>query len=372
MDTDTLLREWSIITGLLPSDWRELARTTGALTREREIRDPGTLLLLILMHVGTGLSMRQTAARAERAGLARISDVSLRSRMRNSGAWLLALAERLFASSPFRGALTAVSGGRPIRVVDATTVSEPGSTGTDWRVHYSLELPTLQCDFFEVTGASGGETYTRFPVRPGDIILGDRGYSHREGVAHVVDAGGDAVVRLNMGGFPLLDGQGGPFDLLTSLRTLPKHEPGEWPVSFTAHGRSYSARLIAIRKSAASAKQSRDKVVRAARKKQKTVRPETLDAAGYMIVLTTLGATASASEVLELYRARWQVELAFKRMKSLLGAGHVPKKDPKAAQAWIHGKLLAVLLIERLGESARLFSPWGYELRPSESLAGVH
>lgn len=372
MDADTLLREWSIITGFLPPDWRELARTTGALTREREIRDPSTLLLLILLHVGTGLSMRQTAARAERAGLARISDVSLRSRMRNSGKWLLTLAERLFTASPYREALPMVSEGRQIRVVDATNVSEPGSTGTDWRVHYSLMLPSLECDFFEVTGASGGETYSRLPVRPGDVILGDRGYSHRQGVAHVVDAGGDVVVRLNTGAFPLCDAQGTAFNLLEALRTLPEHEPGEWPVSFVASERSYSARLVAIRKSAVAAKQSRDKLIRSARKKQKQVRPETLEAAGYIIVLTTLGPSMPAAEILELYRSRWQVELAFKRIKSLLGAGHVPKKDPESARAWIHGKLLAVLLIEKLGEAARLFSPWGYELPPGKSLAGVH
>ena len=372
MDTETLLREWSIITGLLPPDWRELARTSGAITREREIRDPSTLLLLILLHVGTGLSMRQTAARAERAGLARISDVSLRSRMRNSGEWLLALAEQLFASSPYGGVLSTASEGRQIRVVDATNVSEPGSTGTDWRVHYSLRLPSLECDFFEVTGASGGETYTRLPVQPGDVILGDRGYSHRQGVAHVVDGGGDVVVRLNTGAFPLCDAQGAAFDLLAALRKLPEHEPGEWPVVFEASGRNFAARVVAIRKSAIAAKQSRDKIARAARKKQKQVRPETLEMAGYIIVLTTLGPSAAASEVLELYRSRWQVELAFKRMKSLLGAGHVPKKDPQAARAWIYGKLLAVLLIEKLGEAARLFSPWGYELPAGKPLAGVH
>jgi len=372
MDADTLLREWSIITSFLPPNWRELARTTGALTREREIRDPSTLLLLILLHVGTGLSMRQTAARAERAGLARISDVSLRSRMRNSGEWLLALAEQLFAASPFGGALSTVSEGRQIRVVDATNVSEPGSTGTDWRVHYSLRLPSLECDFFEVTGASGGETYTRLPVQPGDVILGDRGYSHRQGVAHVVDGGGDVVVRLNTGAFPLRDTQGAAFDVLGAMRTLPEHEPGEWPVVFDASGRNYAARLVAIRKSAVAVKQSRDKLVRAARKKQKQVRPETLEAAGYIIVLTTLDPSTPASAVLEMYRSRWQVELAFKRIKSLLGAGHVPKKDPQSARAWIHGKLLAVLLIEKLGEAARLFSPWGYELPAGKSLAGVH
>ena len=372
MDTETLLREWNIIAGFLPPDWRELARTTGALSREREIRDPDTLLRLVLLHVGAGLSMRQTAARAERAGLARISDVSLRSRIRNAGPWLRMLAQRMFAASRLGGTPVATSEGRQVRVVDATTVSEPGSTGTDWRVHFSLRLSSLECDFFEVTDPSGGETYTRLPVQPGDVILGDRGYSHREGVAHVVDRGGDVVVRLNTGAFPLCDVHGAAFDLLGSLRTLPHHEPGEWQVTFTASGRCYAARVVAIRKSAEAARQSREKLIRSARKKQKQVRPETLEAAGYVIVLTTLGSGTPASEVLELYRARWQIELAFKRLKSLLGVGHVPKKDPEAARAWIHGKLLAVLLIERLGEAARLFSPWGYEVPTGKPLAGVH
>jgi hypothetical protein len=372
MDTETLLREWSIITGFLPPDWRELARTTGALTREREIRDPDTLLLLILLHVGTGLSMRQTAARAERAGLASISDTSLRNRVRKAGSWLRTLAERLFSADPHRESLAAGSPGRQVRVVDATTVNEPGSTGTDWRVHYSLKLPSLECDFFEVTDPSGGETYSRLPVQPGDVILGDRGYSHREGVAHVVDGGGDVIVRLNTGAFPLLDSQGAAFNLLGSLRTLSEQEPGEWLVSFAASGRSYTARVVAVRKSEEAAKRSREKLLRIARKKQKQVRPETVEATGYVIVLTTLGSGTPAAEILELYRSRWQVELAFKRMKSLLGAGHVPKKDPESARAWIYGKLLAVLLIEKLGEAARLFSPWGYKLSAGEPVAGLH
>jgi hypothetical protein len=372
MDTETLLREWSVITGFLPPDWRELARSTGAFTRGREIRDPDTLLLLLMLHIGTGLSMRQTAARAERAGLAQITDVSLLDRMRKSGPWLRILAQRLFAESPHREALREASESRQLRVVDATTIREPGSTGTDWRVHYSLKLPSLECDFFEVTDPSGGETYTRLRVKSGDVILGDRGYSHRRGVAHVVDAGGDVVMRLNTGAFPLLDARGQAFDLLGSLRTLPEHGPGEWPVFFTASGRRYAARVVAIRKSKAAAKQSREKLLAIARKKQKQVRPETLEAAGYIVVLTTLGPENSAADVLELYRFRWQVELAFKRMKSLLGAGHVPKKNQDSARAWIHGKLLAVLLIEKLGQAARLFSPWGYRVPAGEPLAGVH
>ena len=57
--------------------------------------------------------------------------------------------------------------------------------------------------------------------------------------------------------------------------------------------------------------------------------------------------------------ARWQIELHFKRIKSLLRLGHLPKRSDESARAWIQGKLLTVLLIERLIEDARFFSPWG-------------
>lgn len=364
MDADTLMREWGIITQLLPPGWRDLARTTGAFKRGRQVRDPGTLLQLILLHVSTGLSLRQSAARAERLALARISDVALLKRLRSSEQWLHALCTRLFAGSAFHRPLPHVAGDRAVRVVDATHVSEPGSTGTDWRVHYVLGVPSLECDFFEVTDARGGESYTRIPVRPGDIILGDRGYCRREGLAHVIKAGGDVVVRLHGSALPLLDMEGRTFDPLQAVRTLKGHEPHEWRVQFTADGQTYSARLCAVRKSDAATQHARRHIHRAARK-QKQVRPATLEMAEYLVVLTTLAQDTSTTDVLELYRARWQIELAFKRLKSLFGAGHVPKYDPASARAWLHGKLLAVLLIERLSQEARFFSPWGFRLGPA-------
>lgn len=364
MRAETLVHEWGIITDLLPPDWRDLARSTGALQRARQVRDPSTLLLLILLHAGTGLSLRQAAARARSAGLAQISDVGLFKRMRGAAPWLQALAARMFATSPFRGSLPGLPASLRVRVVDATTICKPGSTGTDWRVHYVLRLPSLECDFFEVTPASGGESYKRVPVLPQDLILADRGYCHRDGAAHVLDCGGDLVVRLNARAFPLLEpGSGAPLPPLQMLRTLQGHTPAEWSVAFEARGRRYDARLCAIRKSALAAQQAQACLLRSASKKQKQILPETLELAEYVAVLTTLPATTSCVAVLELYRTRWQVELAFKRLKTLLGAGHVPKYDPESARAWIYGKLLSVLLIERLSLEARLFSPWGFPLR---------
>jgi len=366
MDQATLDEEWGIIAGLLPPGWQDLARTTGALRRARRVRDPETLLRLILLHVGSGLSLRQAAARAKRTGLASISDVALLKRLRGSSQWLQRLAEQMFATSPFHQPLGEVPAHRRLRVVDATNFRSRAARATDWRIHYVLELPSLACDFFEVTDASGGETYRRVPVVPGDIILGDRGYSQRAGVAYVMNAGGDVVVRLNAGSFPLTDAGGVPLDLLPRLRGLEAHQPGEWAVRFEEADRVYQARLCAVRKTTAAAEKAKKAIRREARKnKSKAAQPQTLELAEYVLVLTTLPRPSlSGANVLLLYRARWQVELAFKRIKSLFGTGHLPKYDPQSARAWLHAKLLAVFLIERLRQEARFFSPWGFELKP--------
>jgi hypothetical protein len=373
MRADILAEEWGVITRFLPEGWQELARATGALKRARQVRSADVLLRLVFLYAASGLSLQQAAARASAAGLARLSNVALMKRMRTAESWLRAITERMFAAGWRDAPVEALPSGRQVKIVDATHVRVSGSSGTDWRLHYVLRLPTLTCDFAEVTDARGGETYTRIPVQSGDIILGDRGYCHREGVAHVVGRGGDVVVRLNANSFPLLGAYGERFDLLSAMRSLKEHEPGSWPVHFQANGRDYAARLCAVRKSVSAGQSAKERLLKAARKKGKTVRDETLELAEYIFVLATPGLDAlTAEQVLELYRARWQIELGFKRLKSLFDAGSAPNRDPGAVRSWIYGKLLAVLLIERLGEESRLFSPWGFPLgRSGKPLEGV-
>lgn len=356
--------EWELLAGLLPSNWQELARECGAIRRDRGITDPGVLLQLLLMHASTGLSLRQTVARAKQQGLATISDVGLLKRMRTSGPWLEALTRAMFRDSRFGRRAPKVTVGRRIRVVDATTVKEPGATGTSWRVHFSLRLPDLVCDHYEVTDVRGGETYKRFPVERGDVVMGDRGYSNRGGAAHVLARGGDFVVRLNHAAFPLKHAKGGSFHVATEMRRLKGRKPREWPVVFEHEGAWHRARLCAIRKSKAATERARRALEKKSGTNQTTLQPETLEMAEYIVILTSLPEDDfGTDEVLELYRARWQVELAFKRLKSLLKLGHVPKKNDASARAWIEAKLLTVLLIERLLEDARAISPWGYLVR---------
>jgi hypothetical protein len=97
-----------------------------------------------------------------------------------------------------------------------------------------------------------------------------------------------------------------------------------------------------------------------ANRKQKTVSAQRRRGAQYFMVWTSLSEETPAGTALEFYRSRWQIESSFKRMKSLLGLGCLPKKDPASARAWLRGKLLAGLLVQRVIQAANATSPWGY------------
>lgn len=139
--------------------------------------------------------------------------------------WLRWMAERLwrYAARP------ALPRAYRIRAVDATTVQEGGSTGTDWRVHYVIDLANLQCDRFELTDARGGETFRRVPIQPGDLILGDRAYAAPPGVAHVLRAGGAVLVRINLTNLPLHTAAGRRIPPPARMRKLAIGQVGQRP-----------------------------------------------------------------------------------------------------------------------------------------------
>jgi IS4 transposase len=363
--------EWEFLTDLLPKQWREQARTSGALRRARGIGSADALLQLILMHTATGLSLRQTVTRAHQQSIADISDVALLKRLRSSEPWLRWLTSQMTEIGEAE-IVRRVCAQRRVRVVDATTVEEQGGAGTDWRVHYTLCLPDLNCDFFELTDVHSGETYKRIPVAPKDLLLADRGYSNAPGVSSVREAKGDVLVRWNSFSFPLktLDGQS--FEALKEVSQLPKRGAREWAVCFEQNGKKYTGRLCAVRKNAVATARAREKMRQKASKNQKKLDQEALKLAEFVMVFTTVSRDVlDPREVLELYRVRWQIELRFKHLKSLLGLGCLPKYDEQSCRAWIQAKLLCGLLIERLMREAEFFFPWGYRLPATESLARI-
>jgi hypothetical protein len=224
-----------------------------------------------------------------------------------------------------------------------------------------------------LTDGHGAESLRRFRVAPKDLLLADRGYCRAAGLAYVQQAGAHYLVRLHSRSLPLSLRAGGPVDLLALVRTIPDCTPKEWPVQFRHENTRWNARLCALRRSGASAEEEKALARESARKSGRLVSAQSLALAEYILVLTSLpAAEASCPQVLELYRLRWQIELAFKRLKSLLHVGQLHTYDDASSRAWLQGKLLTALLIERLLLEAKIFSPWGYPLAPSQPLEPVH
>lgn len=353
------LENWDILVQFLPPGWAEQAWRLGAMRRARYIKDPAVVLRILLMHVALGCSLAETAARAKAAGLAQISAVGVFKRLRAAGEWFRWLAQQMRGTAELPLEIT----GRRLRAVDATAVHEPGSTGTDWKIHYALNLADLQCDFFQLTPVEqGGETFRRVPVVAGDILMGDRVYAAPPGVSHVVNGGADVIVRVNRTGLPLYNGHGRRVNVLPRLQRLGS-APREWPAWVrNTNGDWIVGRLIAVRRSAEATRLARKRIARSAQRKQRKLSSNALEYAHYFLLWTTLGPSLTAARILDLYRLRWQVELVLKRMKSILGLGHLPKTDPLSARAWLEGKLFTGLLIERMIDTAESISPWGYSV----------
>ena len=355
----TIEQDWDVVTAMLPAQWQSKAVELGALRRLRGFKSAEALLRVLLIHLADGCSLRETAVRARAGELANVSDVALLKRLRGCGPWFQWMIQEMTTNMSMSMSSNALLPGRPVRLIDGSVVCEPGATGSTWRLHYALNLHTLSCDEVHVTEATEGESLTRFSIHAGDVVMGDRGFANRRGVRHVVQHGGDDVLRMNLPNLPLEDSQGQSLALLPLQRTLAIRQAADWAAQMRDDHGTITVRVCAYKKTVAQALAAQEAIQREATKKHREVKPETIEAAGYVLVLTTL-MQPSAEAIMEFYRRRWQVELAFKRLKSLLQLGHLKKIDKDGAKAWLQGKLLVACLIETLILTAERFSPWGY------------
>ncbi len=360
MKTDSLLNEdWSGVVARLggATALDVTARAARAFVRPREICSAVELLRLILAYCLGHRSLRATAAWAAASRLVDVSNPAILYRLRQCGDWLtLLIGQTLAASVPAR------CEGRLIRLVDATTVSKPGPEARKhnrlWRIHAAFDLPIERFGCFELTDEHGGEHLDRIPVVKGEIRIGDRAYSQPPRIASVLDQGGDIVVRTGWRNLRWLDALRKPVDLHTML--CEAGERVDRAIWIACKGRSPLAlRLIAVRKPDAAAEAARRAARRQGRKSGYTPSRKTLDAASWFILVTSLPAeTFSTEDVLDLYRLRWRIELAFKRLKSVIGLKKPPGVDERSAKPWVLAHLLMILLLEPVVDGLEDSPPW--------------
>jgi hypothetical protein len=200
------------------------------------------------------------------------------------------------------------------------------------------------------------------------VVMADAGYSHPPGIAAVVRQGAEVCVRLNPASLPLFNEQRRPFPLLQRIKTLQRAgEMAEWRVWVQAGDQPIAGRVCGVRKSEDAIRRAQRKLTRKQQQGKSSAAPETREYACYILVFTTLPSRqASTRQILECYRLRWQIELTFKRLKSIAQLGHVPKQDDQSSRAWLYGKLFVALLSQKLTRVGSAISPWGYYL-PEEA-----
>jgi hypothetical protein len=370
-DRLSVAEDFEYVLKLLPEGWQAKAKELGALRRCRKVHSAEVLLRVLLIHLAEGCSLRETALRATRGGLAQLSDVAIMDRLRHSEGWFrwmnLGLVQLWIEREPRRIYGTK----RRINLVDATRIQEPGPTGSSWVLHYCIELVSLSCRQWVLTDWQGnGESFWRFKPQAEELYIADRAYGTRAGISVFRQGGAEVLVRFALDNLPLLQASSQKrLNLLAHLRRLKATQLGDWPVEFEYEGRRFSGRVCAIKRSRQAAEEALRKFLLTSKRKGQQPKASTLEALRYVFVFTSLSqAELSASQALELYRGRWQIELVFKRLKSILQLGHLRKIDPDSARSWIEGKLFVALVLEALLRHAESFFPWGFPLDSSPPL----
>lgn len=348
-----LAGDWPMIESQLPSNWRELAATHGVSPKKQQahlgakVKDVVVPLRMVLHHVATNTSLKTTAAIAAAAGLVDMSAVALHLWMRRFGPFLTALLAALTDTA--RAFAAARWAAYEMVIVDASTVSRPGSKGTTVRLHYALRLTDLKIVKIDVTDDKGGETFKRFAsiVKRGQLWIGDRGYANPPGVAAIIKKGADVLVRHNRGALPLYDIYGSLLDVPEKLSRLRVGVPREWAACVHPHDRPpIRGRMCAVRLPPDKAAEAR---LRLKREQGADLTAESVAMAEFVVLFTTVPRARLVTEqIMELYGLRWQVELSIKRDKSIAGLDRLPNFRDDTIRAWILAKLLLTQIARKI------------------------
>lgn len=336
----------------LPEDYQELALEFKAFCRSRKIKTPEQLMQVVMCYCGIDAVLRETAGNFTLLE-ERISDTALHKRLKACVPWVKALLSRMMGEA-FQ---PATEGRLRFLIVDGSTVQAPGAKGTDYRLHIAIDLVRLHLVHVKVTDAHESERLDHYPLQDGDVVVLDRGYNQAQMWIDHADRGISLIVRYNPHSLNLYDAEGQKIDVDAVLGKATAAEVC-LPVQVRSKKKEFmKGYLHARRLPAAQAAQARRRARAEARKKGRIVQQRTLTLAEWVLLFTTLAPEVLPAEtVMALYRVRWQVELAIKRLKSISNMDHLrAKKDSVLADLYLHGKLLYAWVIEkRLGRRCGL------------------
>lgn len=317
---------WDSMRRFLPFDLDTIAVETGALTRRRGVSGGEALVHALLLCGLPKASLERASVMAKDAGIANLNPTALFKRLSGSERLLSALFQHTLSFSAERGE---VWNKLNLVAVDATCLCGPAAKTTDQKLHTVYDLSRGIPRFVEITDRYGGERLNRHSAfGAGDLVIADSGYGHNKSFLHALNSKARILMRFQFATVVLNDEDGNRIWEDEINRLVPQEDALDFVVFLPDW--EHPLRAVGSRN---------DKGVP-------------------VWILTDLSQDELPTyELRQLYRRRWQVELFFKRLKSLLDLDELPTRDGPTARPWIWAKLILASLATLMAHER--FSPWG-------------
>lgn len=333
---------------LLPKGYKEACWETKAMSRRKGIQDEDTLLKLCLYYAYDH-SLIDVKNYAHMENIATISDVGFMKRFINCGEWIKWILENMTQKEIISYEKPDLLKEYRVMAIDASDIAQKGAVKQYWHLHYAVNLFTLSSEMFKITTEDTGETLKNFELQPKDLVFADRIYGSISGIEYCQKTGADFILRLRNKAFNLYDNKGNQIQLSDLLKEVDAVTGKDFTVFYKSSDKEMKpVRLCAIRKDEKAIKQAEKSIKRKESKKQIELSEDTKFTHNYFFVITSLDENFTCEQILALYKLRWQVEMVFKRYKSILNMGSIPTKTKASSEVWLNCKMLIALLIEKL------------------------
>ena len=339
----------------LPEGYEQACFDTGAIQRKRDIKSPDDLMMLNLFHLMTGCSLIEISEVSKILKIGEISDVGFMKRFKNCNEWFKWIIDKIVTGGLISYKTPKRLKDYRILAADASDVSEKGRSGRLYRLHFALDIMKMEAALYNITTRQTGEKLSNFNFKKKDLIIADRGYGTTAGIEYCNERDVQFVIRVNANNIRFCDKEGSIFDIRDKVIGKEKGEQNVYVK--TNEGNIIPVRICFKKKDEKSIEKTKKKLHRQQSKNQRKISDKTKLFHEYIVIVTSLdNKEITAEEALELYRYRWQAELYFKRLKSILDYGELPKKKEESIFSWLNGKLMIALLLEKI-ISKTVFSP---------------
>jgi len=346
------------IKNILPSEWEKQAYELGAIRRSRVVKSAEELLILNLLYQTSGKSLGGTSSILKSSGELALSKQAIGERIIKSMKWNRWLSENISRNAGILGVKPSWLKYRRVLTADGTEESSKGNKGTDYRFHYLMDLFTLEAIEVKLTDYREGEKLKQYTeMHPGDIVVADRAYGTTKSIEYALSRGCDYVLRLKSNAFYLYDAAGRQIDVPGKIGKMKDGAYKELNLHYKKGNELQPVRLCIYRKTDAENVNSEKNAIKSNNsriKERSKVSDNQKFFCKFVIVATSLCETPE--KILALYRQRWQIELLFKRLKSIFNLDELPAKKDESVKAWFYGKLLLAAICEALDNKGR-FSP---------------